>query len=111
MRPNCDVFGCGTRVRSSGTLRGTFFPQDDGTYRLTRRVSAGFCSVTYADGRKAKWTIFASQRVSLRVTASRGGVATRFSGRETISYDVPSDPVGACKPPRTERTRVTVVRR
>lgn len=111
MRPNCDVFGCGTRLRSSGGLRGTFFPQDDGTYRLTRRFTAGYCRVTYSSGRRVTWTIFGYRRISLRVTASRDGVATRFSGRETTSYDVPSDPGGACAPPGTERTRVTVVRR
>lgn len=109
--PRCDVFGCGTRVRSNKGLRGTFFPQKDRTYRYTQTFTRGVCVVTYVGGRTVEWRTFAYRRISLRVTASRNGVATALRGRETTEYDTPSDEAGVCNDPRTERRTLRLTRR
>jgi hypothetical protein len=110
LRPRCDVFGCATSVRSSGGLRGTLRPRDDGTYGLTARVRAGRCVVGYSDGTRETLTVFEYARYSLRVIRRRttDGVALDLTGRLVLWQEAPSDEGGVCNVP--ERRQVTRVR-
>lgn len=50
LSPTCDVFACPTRVRSTGTLAGSFLPKPNGSYELSHIFplsgAAGECVVT-----------------------------------------------------------------
>jgi hypothetical protein len=71
--PQCDVFGCKTRLRSSGGLRGTLIPQATGDYVLNRRQRAGYCRVSFANGSSRIYGIYLYTRLTLSVARQTTG--------------------------------------
>lgn len=113
LRPSCDVFGCATKLRSNGGLRGTLRPQSDGTYEFERRTKVGECRIASSDGSRKTWRIFGYDRVTLRVRTvrERDGVALQLVGRKSYYESAPSDEFDLCNVPENRFTTRLTVRR
>lgn len=113
LRPSCDVFGCATRLRSSGGLRGVLRPQSDGTYEFERRTKVGECRIASSDGSRKTWRIYGYDRVTLRVrrVRKRDGVALDLAGRRSYYESAPSDEFDLCDVPENRFTTRLTVRR
>ena len=98
LRPRCDVFGCKTRLRSTGRLRGTLVPKENGGYVLNRRQRAGDCRVGFIDGSSETYGIYLYTRLTLSVArrAADGRLAVKLVGRRVSWYDAPADELNLC---------------
>ncbi|MDO9354069.1 MAG: hypothetical protein Q7T55_10260 [Solirubrobacteraceae bacterium] len=109
LRPDCDIFGCTTTVRSSGGLRGLFRIDDEHGYVFEQRSRIGRCEVT-TNGRTVKWSIFSIRTIKVRPTSVVRGVATALTGSERYSEEIPSDEFGVCTDPTEFVQRITLRR-
>jgi hypothetical protein len=111
--PQCDVFGCKTRLRSNGGLRGTLIPQANGDYVLNRRQRVGYCRVGFANGSSKTYGIYLYTRLTLSVAreTAENRLAVRLTGRRLTWYDAPADELNLCKTAPKRKVRSVRVRR
>jgi len=90
LAPQCDVFGCSARLKSTGGARGLVRLLDDGSYRFQEYAGlSGRCEVysqITGDVYTIKPSYSVSHRASIRVLETRHGVATRFRGKFSYIY-------------------------
>ena len=113
LRPTCDVFGCVTRFRSSGKLRGTMRPEGARRYRFADRERVGSCRLGFSDGTSRTYAIYGYTEISLRVVRrrSKDGVALRLEGRRVYSQAAPADDLDLCDTPANREVERVQVRR
>ena len=111
LRPTCDVFGCATRLHSSGGLRGTMRPWGARRYRFKGRERVATCRLGFSDGTSRTYGVYGYTELSLRVVRRRvkDRVALRLEGRRVYSEAAPADELDQCDAPanrEVERVRV-----
>jgi hypothetical protein len=111
--PQCNVFGCRTRLRSSGGLRGTLVPQPNGGYVLDRRQRAGYCRVEFINGSSRTYGIYLYTRLTLNVARQTTDerLALELTGRRLTWYDAPADEINLCNTAPKREVRSVRVRR
>jgi hypothetical protein len=111
--PQCDVFGCRTRLRSRGGLRGTLVPQANGGYVLERRQRAGYCRVEFINGSSRTYGIYLYTRLTLTVARQTADerLAVELTGRRLTWYDAPADQLNLCNTAPKREVRSVRVRR
>jgi hypothetical protein len=111
--PRCDVFGCRTRLTSSGGLRGTLVPKANGKYVLIRRKRAGYCRVEFVNGSSRTYGIYLYTRLTLAVArqTAEDRLAVRLTGRRVSWYDTPADQLNLCNTARQHEVGSVRVRR
>jgi hypothetical protein len=110
LKPRCDVFGCRTRLRSTGGFRGYLVPIRGGRYQFKIREKYATCQVTYIDGSQDNHGIYRYVTLLLRPTKVREGVARGMTGLYVARYEAPNDAAGVCNVPGKKRRTVTAAR-
>jgi hypothetical protein len=110
--PRCEIFGCRTRLQSTGGFKGIFVPREGSVYGLSSKIRAGHCTVQFLNGATRSFRIVEFTEATLRVTrTTEEGVANRLRLKRTSYLAAPADRSDLCSlAPRRTTDRATIRR-
>lgn len=113
LTPRCDVFGCATRLRSSGGLRGVLRINDGGRYEVQGApIHEMNCELRdQASGHLiGSYKVYGRRTITVRALPGGAEAAARLVGISRTRFSIPGDANGLCNVPATRSERVSARR-